>query len=91
MLLELLLEPTLSICCFRYVAPGVADLDGLNRRLHRRLMRENRNMPSTTRVNGCLSLRPCFVGARSAMEHAWELVADVLRIGAELERERVTA
>ena len=26
--LELLLEPTLSICCFRYVAPGVDDLDG---------------------------------------------------------------
>ena len=82
--LELLQEPTLSICCFRYVAPGVADLDGLNRRLHRRLVRENRNMPSTTQVNGKLALRPCFVGARSNASHVDELVADVLRIGAEL-------
>jgi len=85
--LELLLEPTLSICCFRYVAPGVADLDAFNERLHRRLTRENRNMPSTTRVDGRLALRPCFIGARSTSEHADALVADVLRIGAELERE----
>jgi aromatic-L-amino-acid decarboxylase len=82
--LELLQEPTLSICCFRYVSPEEADLDLLNRRLHRRLIRENRNMPSTTQVNGQLALRPCFVGARSDMSHARALVADVLRIGAEL-------
>ncbi len=85
--LELLQEPTLSICCFRYVSPEVRDLDGLNQRLHRRLTRENRNMPSTTRVNGALALRPCFVGARSEMPHAQALVDDVLRIGAELVRE----
>jgi aromatic-L-amino-acid decarboxylase len=82
--LELLQEPTLSICCFRYVAPGVADLDGLNQRLHRRLTRENRSMPSTTVVNGRLALRPCFVGARSTQVQAEELMADVLRLGAEL-------
>ena len=87
--LELLLEPTLSICCFRYVSAVVGDLDALNQRLHRRLTRENRNMPSTTRVNGKLALRPCFIGARSTFEHAEALVADVLRIGAELERESV--
>lgn len=85
--LELLLEPTLSICCFRYVAPGVDDLDALNRRLHRCLMRENRNMPSTTQVGGRLALRPCFVGARAGMAQANELVDDVLRIGAELAAE----
>ena len=48
-------------------------------------------MPSTTRVNGRLALRPCFIGARSTFEHAEALVADVLRIGAELEREAVRA
>ncbi len=79
--LELLLEPTLSICCFRYVAPGVADLDALNRQLHRRLTRENRNMPSTTVVGGRLALRPCFIGARAGMAQARELVDDVLRLG----------
>ena len=85
--LELLLEPTLSVCCFRYVAPGVADLDALNRQLHRRLMRENRNMPSTTVVGGRLALRPCFIGARAGMAQARELVDDVLRLGAQLERD----
>ena len=84
--LELLLEPTLSICCFRYVADGVTDLDRLNRQLHRRLVRENRNIPSTTKVKGKLALRPCFVGARATLEHADSLVEDVLRIGAELAR-----
>ena len=44
-------------------------------------------MPSTTQVNGRLALRPCFVGARTDMSHAHALVADVLRIGAELARE----
>jgi aromatic-L-amino-acid decarboxylase len=82
--LELLLEPTLSICCFRYIAPGVSDLDAMNRNLHRRLIRENQNMPSTTQVNGKLALRPCFVGARTNHEHAQALLTDVLRIGREL-------
>ena len=85
--LELMQEPTLSVCCFRYVSPDVSDLDLLNQRLHRRLIRENRNMPSTTRVNGRLALRPCFIGARSDMPHAHALIEDVLRIGAELVRE----
>jgi aromatic-L-amino-acid decarboxylase len=82
--LELLQEPSLSICCFRYVAPNVKDTDLLNQRLHRRLIRENQSMPSTTRVNGQLALRPCFIGARTELSHARTLVADVLRIGREL-------
>lgn len=82
--LELLQEPTLSICCFRYVAPNVRDLDLLNQRLHRRLIRENVHMPSTTRINGRLALRPCFIGARTELSHARGLIEDVLRIGDEL-------
>jgi aromatic-L-amino-acid decarboxylase len=85
--LELLLEPTLSICCFRYVAPSIADLDTFNRRLHRRLIHENENMPSTTQVSGKLALRPCFIGARTNQDHAQALVRDVLRIGAQLRQE----
>jgi aromatic-L-amino-acid decarboxylase len=84
--LELLMEPTLSICCFRYVGPGI-DLDRLNRQLHRRMVRENRNIPSTTQVNGKLALRPCFIGARATLAQADSLVADVLRIGAEVARD----
>jgi aromatic-L-amino-acid decarboxylase len=86
--LELLQEPTLSVCCFRYVAPGVADLDGLNQRLYRRLIRENEFMPSTTRVNGQLALRPCFIGARAEPEQVDGLLRSVLRIGAALAAEK---
>lgn len=85
--LELLLAPTLSICCFRYVAPGIDDLDSFNRQLHRRLIRENQNLPSTTLVNGKLALRPCFVGARTNHAHAQALLKDVLRIGQDLVEE----
>jgi len=82
--LELLLEPTLSVCCFRYVAPGIDDLDRLNQRLFRRLIRENEFLPSTTRVNGRLALRPCFLGARSGPDQVDGLLQAVLRIGVEL-------
>ncbi len=86
--LELLLEPTLSICCFRYVDSGVADLDILNQHLHRRLVRENEYMPSTTRVNGKLALRPCYIGARHQQVQAEELVKEVLRMGRALVEEQ---
>jgi aromatic-L-amino-acid decarboxylase len=79
--LELLLEPTLSVCCFRYLAPGIDDLDRLNQRLYRRLIRENEFLPSTTRVNGRLALRPCFLGERTQSDQVQGLVQAVLRIG----------
>jgi aromatic-L-amino-acid decarboxylase len=86
--LELLLEPSLSICCFRYVAPGVDDLDRLNQRLCRRLIRENEYMPSTTRVNGRLALRPCFIGARTDRSQIDGMVQSVIRIGDTLAAEQ---
>jgi aromatic-L-amino-acid/L-tryptophan decarboxylase len=76
--LEVLSEPTLSICCFRYVAPHITDLDQFNQRLHRRLVRENEYMPSTTRVNGKLALRPCYVGARAEQSQVDALLKAVL-------------
>ena len=85
--LELLLEPTLSICCFRYIAPGVDDLDLLNQRLHRRLIHENEHLPSTTRVNGQLALRPCFLGARTGRDEVEGMLQSILRIGAALTAE----
>ena len=81
--LELLIEPELSICCFRYIADGVSDLDQLNQDLHRRLVRENIYMPSTTRIHGKLALRPCFIGARHELQQAKGLLKAVLRHGQE--------
>jgi aromatic-L-amino-acid decarboxylase len=86
--LELLLEPTLSVCCFRYVSPEVDDLDQLNQRLHRRLVRENIYMPSTTRIKGELAIRPCFIGARAESSLVDGLLQAVLRIGDALVSEQ---
>lgn len=86
--LEVLSEPTLSICCFRYISPDIEDLDRFNQRLHRRLVRENKYMPSTTRVRGSLTLRPCYVGARADLPQVDALLESVLRIGKDLEEGR---
>lgn len=85
--LEVLSEPTLSICCFRYIPSHIADIDLFNQRLHRRLVRENEYMPSTTRVRGKLALRPCYIGARTNQSHVDALLESVLRIGKDLETE----
>ena len=82
--LEVLQRPTLSICCFRYRGDGSGDLDALNQRLHREMVRRGRAMPSTTVINGRLAIRPCFVGARATMAHAEQLVDEVIAIGREL-------
>lgn len=82
--LELLDEPTLSICCFRYVDDRIDDLNLFNQRLHRRLVRENQYMPSTTKINEQLAIRPCYIGARHEREQANQLVQAVLTIGNDL-------
>jgi len=82
--LELVLEPSLSICCFRYVCADVTDLNTLNQRIHRRLVRGNEYIPSTTKVGDIVAIRPCFVGARSQKGQDDGLVDEVLRIGDEL-------
>lgn len=85
--LELLLEPTLSICCFRYRTDYETDLNELNRKIHRRLIHRGVNMPSTTVVNDQLVIRPCFIGARARWQQADALVDEVLSIGDELARQ----
>jgi aromatic-L-amino-acid/L-tryptophan decarboxylase len=79
--LQLLMQPTLSICCFRYVSSKVDDLNELNRRIHRTLVRRGENIPSTAMLNGKLAIRPCFVGARTHMQQAIDLVNEVIAIG----------
>jgi aromatic-L-amino-acid decarboxylase len=82
--LELLREPMLSICCFRYVDERIADLDALNRDIHRQLIHNSRNMPSTTRINGRLAIRPCFIGARTSWQHVDALLEEIRQTGARL-------
>lgn len=82
--LELVMEPTLSICCFRYIDEAISDLNAHNTRIHRALIRAGENMPSTTLLDGKLVIRPCFIGARTEFVQADQLVDEVLRLGAEL-------
>jgi aromatic-L-amino-acid decarboxylase len=82
--LELLAEPVLSICCFRYRNASVRDLDGLNAALLRRLHGETGYLPSSTVVNGKFAIRPCFINARTGIEHVEGFCAAVVRLGDEL-------
>lgn len=86
--LEVVQAPTLSICCFRYVNDAWNDLNDLNQRIHRELVRAGRNIPSTAVINGVLAIRPCFVGARTNAEHANALVDEVIETGNRLVAER---
>ena len=82
--LELLAEPVLSICCLRYRAETVVDLDALNAMLFRRLVQETPFLPSSTVVDGRFAIRPCFINARTAIAHVDGFCDAVLRIGDEL-------
>lgn len=85
--LELLAEPVLSICCFRYRPPHVrsqAALERLNAAIVQRVRARGRAVPSTTRVRGKLAIRPCFLGPRTTLADAEALVDEVLAAGRAL-------
>ena len=85
--LELLAEPVLSICCFRYRPSGWTDgarLDDLNESLLRAIRARGRVVPSSTRVDGRFALRPCYINPRSTLADADALVDEVLELGREL-------
>ena len=84
--LEVIAEPVLSICCFRFTAPEIEDLDLFNKALLRRLVRETRYLPSSTVVAGSFVIRPCFINARTEVEHVDGLVDAVVAIGEEMLR-----
>ncbi len=85
--LELLSEPQLSICCFRYRPVGWQDeaaLDALNADILDELRREGRSLPSATRVNDHFALRACYINPRNDRAHVGFLVDDVLAAGRRL-------
>jgi aromatic-L-amino-acid/L-tryptophan decarboxylase len=88
--LELITEPVLSICCFRYAVPGIDDLNAFNAALLRRLIRETPYAPSSTLVGGTYVIRPCYINARTNEEHVDGLVAAVVALCDELAQPRST-
>src|SRR5215470_20347748 len=77
--LELLLEPELSIACFRYAAS-----DAVNAEILLRLRRTTRSIPSSTVVKGQLAIRPCFINPHTQLADVDALVDHVAAIGDEL-------
>jgi aromatic-L-amino-acid decarboxylase len=94
--LELVMEPQLSVVCFRYrprsvgAAGGAADgpgpdrrADAINARILDRLRAETGFAPTSTRVAGTLVIRPCFINPRTTEREVDGLVDAVLRLGDE--------
>jgi len=85
--LELLAEPVLSICCFRYRPHGLNDearLDSLNEAIVRAVRARGRTVTSSTRVGERFAIRPCFINPRSTLTDADALVDEVLAVGRQL-------
>jgi aromatic-L-amino-acid decarboxylase len=82
--LELLLEPELSITCFRYRPPDNVDGNALNFRILERLRRETAVAPSSTIVDGKFAIRPCFINPRTTLREVDAIVDWVGRLGDEL-------
>jgi len=85
--LERLMEPQLSVACFRYVPAGGGtddDLDALNARILERLRAETPISPSSTRVDGRVAIRPCFLNPRTTEAEVTGLLEAVVRIGDRL-------
>ncbi len=81
--LELLVPPTLSICCFRYRAPELDEpaLDRLNAEIARRLRAETPYVPSTTRVAGRFAIRPCYINPRTSEREVDGLARSARQLG----------
>ena len=84
--LELLADPCLSICCFRYRRPGCSEeeLDHLNQAIVLRLWAGGRHVPSTTRIRGQLAIRCCFINPRTTAADVDAMVEEVVRTGDSL-------
>jgi len=85
--LELLAEPVLSICCFRFRPSGWTDearLDALNEDVLHGIRARGRTVTSSTRVDGRMAIRPCFINPRTTLADADALVDEVLAVGREL-------
>jgi aromatic-L-amino-acid/L-tryptophan decarboxylase len=81
--LELSLEPSLNIVCFRFAPRTVsgADWDALNRDIVADLQEAGIAAPSTTRINGNLAIRVAITNHRSRREDFQILVQAVLDAG----------
>jgi len=86
--LELVAPAPLNVVCFRYVNERLTaeQLDDLNLRILVRLQEDGIAVPSSVRIAGKFALRVANVNHRSRKFDFDALVADVVRLGNELNR-----
>ena len=92
--LELMTEPSLSICCFRYVPKGIehlanreAYLDTLNERMMSDLQTGGAAFCSNAVLRGRFVLRACIVNFRTEADDVDALVDAAVAIGRKTDRE----
>jgi aromatic-L-amino-acid decarboxylase len=84
--LEVLAEPVLSICGFRYRVEPPNQANPVNNQILRRLARETPVVVSSTVIDDQFMLRPCFINARTTIDDVDMFVDAVIRFGDELTR-----
>jgi aromatic-L-amino-acid/L-tryptophan decarboxylase len=88
---ELMCEPRLSICCFRYRPRGWSgteqELDRLNERLMTAIHADGRVYCSNAVIDGRFGLRACIVNFRTEAPDVDRLIAVATELG-QLEQER---
>jgi aromatic-L-amino-acid decarboxylase len=82
---ELMCEPRLSICCFRYRPAGWKgsedELDRVNERLMMAIMADGRAYCSNAVIDGRFGLRACIVNFRTEAEDVERLLAVAAELG----------
>ncbi len=89
--LELLNEPELSICCFRFIGSRLLDtahIDKTNHEIRNQLEREGEFYLSPTDIDGRPVLRVCICSHTTRPQHVESLVKTVVRIGLSLTGEQ---
>jgi glutamate/tyrosine decarboxylase-like PLP-dependent enzyme len=84
--LELLAPAPLNVVCFRYRPPGVpeAELDELNLRIGRAVLRDGRVYVGTTRWAGAVAFRPAFVNWQTTTADADLMLETIRELGQAL-------
>jgi aromatic-L-amino-acid decarboxylase len=92
--LELACPVSLSICCFRYVPPGLTDspdgeeyLNRLNQRLMTQIQLDGRAFCSNAVLDGRFVLRACIVNFRTEADDVEALLDVAAELGASLDTE----
>jgi L-2,4-diaminobutyrate decarboxylase len=78
-------RPDTGILCFRFMPPDLpaADVGGLQRAVHERIMAEGKRTISVTELDGVPALRLVAVDPTVSLEALLDTIADVRRVGAE--------